>query len=76
MRIRALAKMVPQEIPKEFIINAKVLFFTAILKHGYQACDFWGPANFYRICQTLSKHRFLLMFLQSALCGGSHNHGS
>ena len=29
--IQALAKMVPQEMTNEFIINAKVLYFTVVL---------------------------------------------
>ena len=77
MRIRARAKMVPQEIliTNEFTINAKVIVFIAVLKHERRVCNFSGPGKFHRICQTMENIVFLLMFLESVLCGASHNHG-
>ena len=53
--IQALAKMVPQEMTNEFIINAKVLYFTDVLKRRRQVCDFFGPGDSDKICQTLRK---------------------
>ena len=53
--IQALAKMVPQEMTNEFIINAKVLYFTDVLKRRRQVGDFFGSDDFYKICQTLRK---------------------
>ena len=53
--IQALAKMVPQEMTNEFIINAKVLYFTDVLKRRRQVGDFLGSDDFYKICQTLRK---------------------
>ena len=46
--IQALAKMVPQEMANEFIINAKVLYFTDVLKRRRQVCDFLGSDDFIR----------------------------
>ena len=60
--IQALAKMVPQEMTNEFIINAKVLYFTDVLKRRRQVGDFLGSDDFYKICQTLRKRCFLSMF--------------
>ena len=53
--IQALAKMVPQEMTNEFIINAKVLYFTDVLKRRRQVGDFLGSDDFYKISQTLQK---------------------
>ena len=53
--IQALAKMVPQEMTNEFIINAKVSYFTDVLKRRRQVGDFLGSDDFSKICQTLRK---------------------
>ena len=53
--IQALAKMVPQEMTNEFIINAKVLYFTDVLKRRREVSDFLGSDDFCKSCQTLRK---------------------
>ena len=44
-----------RKMSNEFIINAKVLYFIDVLKRRRQVCDFLGPGDFYKICQTLRK---------------------